>query len=184
MQKKKESNIAYIDGQNLHLSTQTDKRKIDMNKFRIYLRDKFHVEEAYYFLWFISEEEQDLYNMLQKAWFIVVFREHSSALIGKKKWNVDVDIVFEVMKRVSSKRDFDKIILVSGDGDYVKLVKRLIQKQFLKKIIFPNKQYSSLYDDIKSQYGMTLWTAEIKKKIRYYTSRKKKSSPETKKEVS
>lgn len=182
--KQREKNIAFIDGQNLHLSTQSDKRKIDMNKFRVYLRDKFNVTEAYYFLWYISEEEQDLYTMLQNAWFIVLFREHTSTLKGTKKWNVDVDIVFEIMKRVHETKDFDKIVLVSGDGDYVKLVKRLIQHQLLKKIIFPNKQYSSLYDDIRTQYGMTLWTPEIKKKIRYFTSKKKKISTDTKKEVS
>ncbi len=173
MRKKRETNIAFIDGQNLHLSTQTEWRTIDMKKFRVYLRDKFHVTEAYYFFGFVSEDEQDLYNMLQKAGFTVVFREHSESLIGKKKGNVDVDIVFEIMKRIIDKKDFDKIVLVSGDGDYAKLVRWLIENNLLKKILFPNRHYSSLYKSIKNEYGMNLWTIEIKKKIKY-----------TKKEVS
>jgi len=50
---------------------------------------------------------------LQRAGFIVSFREHSSALLGKKKGNVDVDIVFEIMKKIIEKEAFDKIVLVS-----------------------------------------------------------------------
>ena len=40
----------------------------------------------------------------------------------KKKGNVDSDIIFNIMKKLYSKEDFDKIILVSGDGDYRMLV--------------------------------------------------------------
>jgi len=165
-------NIAYIDWQNLHLGTSSEKWKIDFNKFRVYLKDKFKVEEAYYFLWFLSEEEQDLYTKIQKAWFILVFREHSSELKWKKKWNVDVDIVFEVMKRIISEKDFDKIVLVSWDGDYIKLVNFLIQKELLEKILFPGRKYSSLYNAIKKTYWMNLWLKEIKQKIAYFEYKK------------
>ena len=103
----KENNIAFIDAQNLHLWTNAEKWKVDFKKFRVYLKDKFKIIEAYYFLWFLSEDEQDLYSRLQKAWFIVVFREHSSHMKWKKKWNVDVDIVFEIMKRIIEDKDFD-----------------------------------------------------------------------------
>lgn len=165
--------IAFIDGQNLYLWISAAWWSIDYKKFRIYLRDKFDVQEAYYYLWFVSENEQDLYNQLQKAWFIVIFREHSSSLKWKKKWNVDVDIVFDIMKRMYEKKDFDDIVLVSWDGDYIKVVKHLIQHKILKKIIFPNKQYSSLYKAIKPLYGMNLSVSEVQHKIAY-----------TKKEVS
>ncbi len=69
-------NIAFVDWQNLHLWTSSENWKIDFRRFRIYLKDKFKVEEVYYFLGFLSEEEQDLYTKIQKAWFILVFREH------------------------------------------------------------------------------------------------------------
>lgn len=54
------------------------------------------------------------------------------------------------MKNIAEKEGFDKIVLVSGDGDYIKLVKYLIEKNLLKKILFPNNKYSSLYKKIKS----------------------------------
>lgn len=178
---KKENNIAFIDAQNLHLGTKNERWKVDYNKFRVFLKDKFKVNEAYYFLWFLSEEEQELYGSLQKAGFIVVFREHSSELKWKKKWNVDVDIVFEIMKRIAEQKDFDKIVLVSGDGDYIKLVRHLIEKDLLKKILFPNKQYSSLYRSIQDHYGMNLSLKDIKMRIKYKKQKKKK---QTKKEAS
>ena len=166
-QKKMIHNCCFVDGQNLHLGTKQERWHIDFNKFRIYLRDKFKVDEAYYCLWFISEEEQDLYNKLQKAGFIVVFREHSSNLKGKKKGNVDVDIVFEIMRKIADHELTDKIVLVSWDGDYIKMINYLIKKDKLEKILFPNSKYSSLYKKIKHQYCMNLSMPDVKNKIRY-----------------
>jgi uncharacterized LabA/DUF88 family protein len=149
----KESNIAFIDGQNLHLGTTSNNWKVDLNKLRIYLKDKYHVVEAYYFLGYVSETEQDLYNNLQKAGFIVLFREHNPALKGTKKGNVDTDIVFEMMRNLIDNKSFDKIILISGDGDYKKVVDYLIKKNRFKKILFPNKKFaSSLYKSLGAEY--------------------------------
>jgi hypothetical protein len=48
--KREENNIAFIDSQNLHLGTNSENWKIDFKKFRIYLKSKYKVEEAYFFL--------------------------------------------------------------------------------------------------------------------------------------
>lgn len=157
-------NIAFIDWQNLHLWTKSENWKIDFNKFRVYLKDKFKVKEAYIFLWFLDEEQQKLYTNLQKAWYIIQFREHNANMKWKKKWNVDVDIVFEVMKRLIEENNFNKILLVTWDGDYIKLVKYLIEKNKLEKILFPNKRYSSLYKKIKDRYWMNLSDERVKAK--------------------
>lgn len=157
-------NIAFIDWQNLHLWTKSENWKIDFNKFRVYLKDKFKVKEAYIFLWFLDEEQQKLYTNLQKAWYIIQFREHNANMKWKKKWNVDVDIVFEVMKRLIEENNFNKILLVTWDGDYIKLVKYLIEKNKLEKILFPNKRYSSLYKKIKDRYWMNLSDERVKVK--------------------
>jgi len=146
-------NFAFIDGQNLHLGTQECGWTVDYKKLRIYLKDKYHVVEAHYFLGFVSDNEQDLYTNLQKAGFILDFREHSMALRGKKKGNVDCDIVFAVMKKLVEKEEFDKVVIVSGDGDYIKLVDYLIKKGKFEKILFPNKNFaSSLYKRFGSEY--------------------------------
>lgn len=71
MEKKKVSNIAFIDGQNLHLGTRESGWAVDHARLRKYLSEKYNVMEAYYFLGFVSEDEQDLYDNLQKAGFIL-----------------------------------------------------------------------------------------------------------------
>ncbi len=169
---KKENNIAFIDAQNLHLGTLTEDWKIDFKRFRIYLRDKFKVEEAYFFLGFVDDEHQKMYRKIQKAGFILEFRDHNSNMIWKKKWNVDVDIVFEVMHRLLEEDDFDKIVLVTGDWDYIKLVRYLIEKDRFKKILFPNKKFSSLYKPYQAKYWVALWLKDIKRKIEFKKNRK------------
>lgn len=80
---------------------------------------------------------------------------------------MDADIIFEIMKSMIENKEFDKILLVSGDGDYIKVVKYLVQKELLKKILFPNNKYSSLYKKIVSQYGINISLPDIKKKFTY-----------------
>lgn len=165
---KKESNCAFIDGQNLYLGTKENNWKIDHKKFRIYLKDKYNVTEAYYFLGFVSEEQQELYNKLQKTGFIVIFKEHTSLQMGKKKGNVDTDIVFEVMKNLIENTECGKVLLVSGDGDYKKLVDYLIKKGKFKKILFPNSTFaSSLYKKLGSEYFASLEEPNTKAKIEF-----------------
>jgi uncharacterized LabA/DUF88 family protein len=171
---KKESNLAFIDGQNLYYGTQENNWKIDFKKFRVYLKDKYHVAEAYYFFGYINEEQQHLYNNLQRAGFIVTFREHNSSLKGTKKGNVDTDIVFEVMKSLIERDDFDKVLLISGDGDYKKMVDYLIEIGRFKKILFPDKNASSsLYKKIGRSYFDDLDKKTLQRKIGYVPIKKR-----------
>jgi len=153
--KKEINNLAFIDGQNLYMGTRSEKPKweVDLIKFREYLFKKYNVQKAYYFLGFVNESYNDLYEEIQSAGFILKFREHSSAMLGKKKGNVDSDIIFDIMKRIYKKELFNKIILVSGDGDYKMLVDFLIEEDKFEKILFPNKEFaSSLYNKITHVY--------------------------------
>lgn len=160
------SNLAFIDGQNLHLGTLQNGWKINYKRFRIYLSDKYRVQEASYFLGFVDEMQQDLYSSLQRSGFVVCFREHHSAMKATKKGNVDTEIVFEVMRSLIERDDFGKIILVSGDGDYRKLVDYLIKKGRFEKILFPNKKYaSSLYRNLTTKYCDYL--ENVKEKVQH-----------------
>jgi len=175
-------NYCYIDGQNLHLGTASAEPSwsVDLYKFRVYLREKYNVEKAFYYLGFVQDGQQieSLYENIQNAGFILVFRQHDAAMLGKKKGNVDSDIIFSIMKRLYEKESFNKIILVSGDGDYKMLVDFLIEESKLGKILFPNKKYrSSLYNKIGAQYFAFLDDKDVKKKIAYVTNRKKKRAP-------
>lgn len=165
-------NYCYIDGQNLHLGTASADPSwtIDLYKFRVYLRDKYNVEKAFYYLGYVQDglKIEQLYENIQNAGFILVFRQHNAAMIGKKKGNVDSDIIFSVMKRLYNKDEFDNILLVSGDGDYKMLIDFLIEEKKLEKILFPNKKFrSSLYNSIGAKYFANLDDADVKKKIAF-----------------
>ena len=159
-------NIAFIDGQNLHLGTWgTDKQKrwrIDHKRFRNYLKDKYNVGEAYYYFGHLKKKQKPLYNNLQKAGFIIRFKQQALYTKTEKKGNVDVDIVFDIMKSVCEGESFDKLVLVSGDGDYKKMVDYLISKEKFEKILFPNKKFaSSLYKPLHNEYALVLsWVRE------------------------
>ncbi len=171
-------NLAYIDGQNLRMGTLDTKPSwhIDLRRFRIYLREKYHVEKAFYYMGYVidGDKYQKLYEHIQEAGYILVFRKHNSAMIGKKKGNVDSDIILDAMKRLYLKEKFDQIILVSGDGDYKGLVDFLIEQDKFGKVLFPNKKYaSSLYKQLEPKYFDYLNNPAIQQKIEH---KKRRSS--------
>ncbi|MCG2687461.1 NYN domain-containing protein [Candidatus Parcubacteria bacterium] len=144
-----------------------DSWKVDLVKFRIYLEKKYNVEKAYYFLGYVNEKYQDLYSEIQEAGFILIFKQHTATMQGKKKGNVDTDIVFHIMKKLYKQEFFNKIILVSGDGDYKILVDFLVEEKRLKKLLFPNKQFaSSLYKKMVSEFFDYLDQGDVKNKIK------------------
>ncbi len=164
------TNIAYVDGQNLFMGTtrKDPEWHVDLFRFRVYLREKYNVERAYYYLGYVQNGEvyQSLYEEIQAAGFILVFRKHNSAMLGTKKGNVDSDIIFSVMKRMYKEEAFDKLILVSGDGDYKMLVDFLIEENKFKKILFPKQRYaSSLYKSLGAEFIADLSNPDVRKKI-------------------
>ena len=161
-------NIAFIDGQNLYLGTKSTEPswKVNLKRFRVYLREKYKVEKAYYFLGVIDENNNDLYEEIQDAGFILVFRKHNSEMLGKKKGNIDVDLVFSVMEKLYKNKIPDKVVLVSGDGDYRLMVDFLIEENKFEKILFPNqKKSSSLYKKIGRKYFADLSNPALRKRI-------------------
>lgn len=169
MKDVEENNFAFIDGQNLYMGTtqSLEPWKVDLFRFRQYLRKKYGVSKAFYFLGVVNEENNELYTKIQDAGFILFFRQHSGLMIGKKKGNVDSNIIFQIMKYMYKKENFDKIILVAGDGDYKMLVDFLIEENKFKKILFPNKdRASSLYKKIHVSFKSNLQDFDVKRKIK------------------
>ena len=85
-----------------------------------------------------------MYLSLQSAGFIVVFKEQVGDMKTSKKGNIDSDLMFHAMKSLIDEAEkFEKIVLVSGDGDFKILVDYLVKKQRLLKVLFPNKVFAS-----------------------------------------
>lgn len=167
---KEENNLAFVDGQNLYMGTNSDKSgwSVDLAKFRIYLSRKYNIGKAYYFLGYMDESNEGLYDSIQEAGFILKFKKHNDAMLGTKKGNVDTDIVFTIMKKLYKQELSDNIVLVSGDGDYKMMVDFLIKERKFKKILFPNKKFaSSLYRDLATVYYDYLGNEGVKSKIEY-----------------
>lgn len=163
-------NQAFVDGQNLFLGTSTgpDSWRVDLYKFREYLRRKYNVGKAYYFLGCVDTDHQDLYDLIQDAGFIIVFREHNGNALSNKKGNVDTDIVFTIMRNFHENPEIDKFFLVSGDGDYYKTIRYLHSQGKLGKVLFPaHDKASSLYHQLGRSCFTYLDTADIRKKIEY-----------------
>ncbi len=63
------------------------------------------------------------------------------------KGNVDAELVLYAVKEMPN---YDKCIIVSGDGDFYGLVEYLLQQNKLLKLMTPNWQYSSLLKPFES----------------------------------
>ena len=145
------NNYAYIDNQNLYLATKNapEPWMVDMKRFRVYLLEKYKVERAYLFMGAYEDKYKDLYERYLSFGYELRFRHHSDSIKSQKKGNVDTDVVFQIMFDSFYESEFNKVILVSGDGDYFKTVQHLLRIDKFEKILLPShKNASSLYKDV------------------------------------
>ena len=112
-----------------------------LKKFRVYLKDKYSVTSAFLFIGYVNTN-QDLYTFLQKSGYILVFKPSLILPNGKVKGNVDAELVLHTMIEYNN---YDKAIIVSGDGDFYCLIEYLEKQKKLCKLVVPDqKKYSSL----------------------------------------
>ena len=138
---KVENNYAFIDSQNLNLGIQKLGWKLDYQKFRVYLAEKYCVTKAYVFIGFVVLN-QSLYDRLQEAGFILKFKPTIRNPDGKIKGNIDADLVLRASLELN---DYDKAIIVTSDGDFYSLVQYLYEHGKLKAVLSPDiKNCSSL----------------------------------------
>ena len=156
MIKPPETIFAFIDSQNLKRGVENqiyDKRgdliypgwPLSFKKLRLYLKNKFKVSKAFLFIGRVPGNESlyaDLasfgYQMVYKP--TLQFTNPSGAL--ETKGNVDAELVLHTMIEF---RNYDKAIIVAGDGDYFCLVEYLEKRHKLGNLLIPNKnRYSKL----------------------------------------
>jgi uncharacterized LabA/DUF88 family protein len=130
---KKENNYAFIDAQNVHLGIKSLGWDLDWSKFRIHLKEKYNVTTAYLFIGFI-QTNQDIYSMLQKAGYILIFKPIIFGEEGKVKGNCDADMV---LNTILEKENYDKAVIVTSDGDFYSLVRYLYENNKLLFVLSP-----------------------------------------------
>ena len=67
----KQNNFAYIDGQNVNLGVRSMGWILDMQRFRVYLKEKYGISKAYIFLGFVAENQR-MYNAFQEDGYILI----------------------------------------------------------------------------------------------------------------
>lgn len=143
---KKPVVYAFIDSQNLNLGVKSQGWKMDFYRFRVFLKDKYQVAKAYLFIGFMPDN-QKLYDYLKRSGYVLIFKPVLESKLKKNKnlvkvkGNVDAELVLHTMIEFPN---YQKAIIVSGDGDFYCLAEYLEGKKKLEKILVPNKKFSSL----------------------------------------
>jgi uncharacterized LabA/DUF88 family protein len=146
--KKKDNNFAFIDGANLHLGIEAQGWELDYRKFRIYLEEKYSVTKAFIFIGHIPTYAS-LYKKLQSDGYILLFKPTLKDAKGNVKGNCDADLVLNVMMELTN---FDKAIIVSGDGDFYSLIEHLYNNEKLKMLLVPDiNNYSALLKPVAKE---------------------------------
>lgn len=190
---KQANTYAFVDSQNLNLGTQRMGWKLDWRKFRQYLADKHGVTKAYTFIGYMSENEQ-MYEYMHELGYLVVLKPTIDVTAHDKdsskkpetagaqqpsgkpetdkekptiKGNVDAELVLYAMKELPN---YDKAIIVSGDGDFFSLAEYLEEQGKLAHILTPNWQYSSL---LKPFDEKIIRLDQLRKQFTYHDRKKK-----------
>ncbi len=186
---------AFIDSQNLNLGIQRVGWKMDWRKFRQYLADQHGVTHAYMFIGYMSENE-NLYEYMHELGFLVVLKptvdisnqaNQQDALEQQPKkengdpkpiikGNVDAELVLYAMKEINN---YEKAVIVSGDGDFFSLIEYLEQQGKLSHVLTPNWQYSSL---LKVFEDKIIRLDQLRKQLSYHDRRRKPDSTMAKKD--
>lgn len=169
--KKNGNNFAFIDSQNLNLSILDQGWKLDQIKFRTYLREKYAVTKAYIFIGYM-EENKDLYKSLQEYGYVLIFKPTLRYKDGTTKGNCDAELVLQAMIDYA---DYDKAVIVSGDGDFFCLADYLAKNDKLECVLIPNSnKYSALFKKLnKSDKKYLNFLNNLRQKLEL----KKKKAP-------
>jgi uncharacterized LabA/DUF88 family protein len=165
---EKQNNYAFIDSQNLNLGIREQGWALDFKRLRVYLKDKYAVTKAFLFIGYVAGNES-LYTALQDKGYILIFKPTLYLPDGSVKGNVDAELVLHAMIEYPN---YDKAIIISGDGDFHCLVEYLKKQNKLLKLLVPDwNNYSSLLRKFISNIA---FMNTLKKKLEYKKPFKKK----------
>ncbi|MDP3726137.1 MAG: NYN domain-containing protein [bacterium] len=141
MTEKDKKNFAFIDSQNLNLGIRTQGWELDFARFRVHLKDKYHIAKAFLCIGYVKGNE-GLYKHLQESGYVCIFKPTLELPDGEVKGNVDAELVLHTMMHID---DFEKALIVTGDGDFHCLIEYLLERGKLLALMVPNrKKYSGL----------------------------------------
>lgn len=190
---------AFIDSQNLNLGVQRVGWKMDWRKLRAYLAEQHGVTQAYMFIGYLHENEA-MYNQLHELGYLIVLKptiemnippaaaEGDTASSASQKasgpnktateppkpiikGNIDAELVLYAMKELPN---YQKAIIVSGDGDFYCLAEYLAGQGKLAHILTPNYKYSSL---LKPYESYIIRVDQLRRQLEHKDFRRKPRAP-------
>jgi uncharacterized LabA/DUF88 family protein len=173
----RENNYAFIDSQNVNLGIRALGWQLDFRKFRTYLEDKYSVTKAYLFIGYIPQNER-MYTALRSFGYVLVFKPTLKNERGIIKGNCDGELILQAMIDYPN---YEKAVIVTGDGDFYCLARYLWQYHKLSKILIPDKdRYSSLLKDFSiPENNMLDFMNSLKNKLEYLSNEKGSRRDET-----
>ena len=117
----------YVDIQNIYYTTRdTFKRSFDYRKFwkKIESKNEIIIANAYA-IDKGDDKQQKFQYALETIGFNVKLKPYISRADGSTKGDWDVGITIDILE---SAQDMEKIILLSGDGDFDLIIKKVINK--------------------------------------------------------
>ena len=166
---KQNNNYAFIDSQNLNLSIRELGWKLNYKKFRVYLKEKYGVAKAFLFIGYI-EGNNNLYISLQEAGFLCIFKPTLKYQNGSTKGNCDAELVLQAMVEYLN---YNKAVIITGDGDFYCLAKHLIENDKLEVLVIPNRFKFSALLNFRICRPFLRFMNDLKTKLEY----KKEKAP-------
>lgn len=133
---EKSDNYAFIDGTNLHLTMVNVGWPLDYSRFRTYLKEKYGITKAYYFIGNIPGNE-DLYSNLESYGYEIIFKPTLYVPGKGYKGNCDAELVLQAMIDING---YYKAVIVTSDGDFSCLVKYLVSMDKLERVLAPCRE--------------------------------------------
>jgi uncharacterized LabA/DUF88 family protein len=182
----KPKSYIFIDASNIHYYLKDEGWKIDWLKFKKHYKDVFLNPCFYYYegirskgVYFdhhpdhklqdfneAKKRKQNYFKFLKQHDYKVKYKpvtrvyDNTSGQF-KHKCNFDVELTIDAIDNIN---DYDVFSLVSGDGDFEKLVKYLKGKRKKTIVIAPKDRLS---DNLKKAANTVIYLHNIKDSIKY-----------------
>ncbi|MCK4818566.1 NYN domain-containing protein [bacterium] len=181
---QKERTLVAVDASNLHYALKHEGWQISYERFVEYFRASYDVVGFYYYEGTPSKSyilkklnvnsnsevkkrisaKKEFFGSLRKSGLLIRTKPvtvvyDSTKGIYKAKCNFDVEITIDAIDRI---QDYDAFILLSGDGDFMKLLK-YVKGKYKKTIVISAKGYSS--EQLRACANQTIFIHELKGKI-------------------
>lgn len=148
-------NNAYIDGANLHKGVESSAWRLDYQRFRSWIRQKFNVGDAHLFIG-LMPKYASLYTALQDAGYKLVFKEIIYDGDGRVKGNCDADLVLHAV------RDYFEKELLQSCLSRVMVTTPHLSNSGLKKVSLVQSSRRHLYRSAQScsrelEHQLCIW---------------------------